>query len=437
MRKIRLIRGLGYIEAVMLGIGFIVGSGIFIMPLLAGREAGTLSLVSWIIGGVFSILTGLCFAELAAKVPEAGGPYAYTHHAFGNKAGFMVGWIFWVYYWVTIAGETLAIALFLQFLLPQLSYLMRIFISIIITIVLTIINIKGVKSGGKIGDIFTIGKMLPLIIFIILGLFFVKFSNFHPYIPEGKTILSAIGSSTILILWAYLGAEIITVPEEEIKSAKKNIRRAIIVSILVTNSLYLLIAFVTLGVMSWTNYGPSSTLIDVSKIFMSSTGSIIMIIGGLISIIGALNAVILACARIAMSISTDNLFPGFLKHVHKKYKTPDSALILQTILAITIVFIVRDFTVVASLSILSLLVTYLFSCFAVLKLIRKFKGQMFVLESKVVPIISIIACILFMTQFSIFVWEMFVILIIIGWIVYLFRKKKIKSTPPPFKNLKY
>jgi amino acid transporter len=433
MRKIRLIRGLGYLEAVMLGIGFIVGSGIFIMPLLAGREAGTFSLVSWIIGGVFSILTGLCFAELAAKVPKAGGPYAYVHHAFGNTTGFMIGWIFWVYYWVTIAGETLAIALYLEFILPQLSHLMRIIVSIIITITLTIINIKGVKSGGRTEDIFTIGKMIPLIIFVVLGLFFVKFSNFHPYIPEDKTILSAIGSSTILILWAYLGAEIITVPEEEIKNAKKNIRRAIMVSILITNSLYLLIAFVTLGVMSWTKYGPSSTLVDVSKIFMGNAGSTIIVIGGLISIIGALNAVILACARIAMSISTDNLFPRFLKHVNKRYKTPDFALVLQTILAMILVFAVQDFRSVTSLSILSLLFTYLFSCFAVLKLIKKFKGEMFVLESKVVPIISIIACILFMTQFSVFVWKMFAILITIGWIVYLFRRKKIKLIPPPVK----
>jgi amino acid transporter len=159
----------------------------------------------------------------------------------------------------------------------------------------------------------------------------------------------------------------------------------------------------------------------------------IMIVGGLISIIGALCAVILACARIVMAISMDNLFPSFLRHVHKKYKTPDYALVLQTILAIILVFAVQDFTVVANLSIISLLVTYLFSCLAVLKLIKKFKGEMFVLESKVVPIISIIACILFMTQFPILVWGIFVLLIIIGWIMYFFRRKKIKLIPPPLK----
>jgi amino acid transporter len=429
--KVRLIRGLGYLEAVMLGIGFIVGSGIFIMPLLAAKEAGTLSIVSWVIGGFFSIITGLCFAELAAKVPKAGGPYAYAHKAFGNTTGFMVGWIFWVYYWATIASEVLAIALYLQFILPQVNYMLRVFISLIIMIILTVINIKGVKLGGRVEDVFTIGKLLPLIIFGIVGLFFVRFSNFHPIMPEGKTVISAIGSSTILVLWAYLGAEIITVPEEEIKNAKKNIRKSIMVSILTTNSLYLLVAFVTLGVVSWTYYGSYSTLFEISKTFMGDIGGYILLIGGLVSIIGALNAVILGCARISMAISQDNLFPKFLQHVHKKYRTPDYALILQTILAVILVFVASDFMTAANLSVLLVIVTYFSSCFAVLKLIKKVKGEMLVLESKISPIVAIIACILFMTQFPLRTWGLFIVLILAGLLVYLSRRKKIKLIQLP------
>ena len=426
MHRVRLIRGVGYLEAVMLGIGFIVGSGIFIMHLLAAKEAGTLSLVCWVIGGIFSILTGLCFAELAAKVPKAGGPYAYAHQAFGNTTGYIVGWIFWLYYWVTIAGEVLAITLYLGFIFPQFSNILRLFISLIIMITLTVINIRGVKFGCRVEDIFTIGKLLPLFLFGIVGLFFIKFSNFYPYIPEGKSIISAIGSSTILVLWAYLGAEIITVPEEEIKNAKKNIRRSIMVSIFTTNSLYLLVAFVTLGVLSWTNYGSYYTLFDISKTFMGGIGSYILLIGGLISIIGALNAVILGCARIAMAISQDNMFPKFLQHLHRKYKTPDHALVLQAILATILVFVASDFTTAASLSVLLVLVTYLFSSFAVLKLIKRVKGEMLVLESKVAPVISVIACFLFMTQVSMHVWGLFIVLIMVGLVVYLFRRKKIK-----------
>lgn len=94
MRRIRLIRGLSYFDSVMLGLGFLIGSGIFIMPLLMAKVAGTYSLVALLIAGIYSILTGMCFAEAAAKLPRAGGLYSYAHQAFGNFVGFISGWTF-------------------------------------------------------------------------------------------------------------------------------------------------------------------------------------------------------------------------------------------------------------------------------------------------------------------------------------------------------
>ena len=124
-----------------------------------------------------------------------------------------------------------------------------------------------------------------------------------------------------------------------------------------------------------------------------------------------------------MAISLDNLFPKFLQHIHKKYRTPDYALVLQTILATILVFVAADFTTAASLSVLLVVITYFFSCFAVLKLI-KVKNETLVLEGKVAPIVSIIACVLFMTQFQPRIWGLFIALILAGWVVYLLRKKK-------------
>ena len=89
----------------MLGVGFIIGSGIFIMPLIAAETAGTYSLIAWVIGGVYAIFAGLSFAEAAAKVPKVGGLYSYAHRAYGDFAGFFAGWTFWIGYWLTIATE--------------------------------------------------------------------------------------------------------------------------------------------------------------------------------------------------------------------------------------------------------------------------------------------------------------------------------------------
>lgn len=98
MRKIRLLRNLSFFDSLMLGIGFIIGSGILLMPILAAKEAGTFSLIAWVIAGIYCMLTGFCFAECAAKLPRAGGLYSYAHEAFGDFIGFMTGWAFWFGY---------------------------------------------------------------------------------------------------------------------------------------------------------------------------------------------------------------------------------------------------------------------------------------------------------------------------------------------------
>jgi amino acid transporter len=425
MRKIRLIKGLGFLEALSLGIGFIIGSGIFIMPLLAAKEAGTLSLIAWLIGGIFSILTGLVFAELAAKIPKAGGPYAYAHKAFGNKIGFLTGWMFWISYWGTIAAETLAIALYLELFLPGIAYSIRIFISLILMLSLTFINFKGVKSGGEIEDILTIIKIGALLFFIIFGLFFIKTGNFVPLYPENKQIFSIIGSSTILVLWAYLGAEIITVPEEEIKTAKKTIRKAIMTSIIVTNLLYLLVVFVLLGIMNWKSYENYSTIADIAQEFMGNIGGYVLSFGGLVSIIGALDAVILGCARISDSMSDDKLFPKFFGHIHPKYKTPDYALFIQTLLAVILILFIPDFKLIAELTVLFVLVIYSISCFAVIKLIKRTKGELLILKTEIVPILALIFCLILLTQFSFKLWSALIVLVISGYFIYILEMKKV------------
>src|SRR5438105_13693013 len=102
-------KDLGLIDSVFLGIGFIIGSGIFLFPIIMASKAGTLSLVSWMIGRIYVILTGLCFAENANRNPKAGGLFSYAHQSFGDGIRFITGWAFWIGHWITIATETVGI----------------------------------------------------------------------------------------------------------------------------------------------------------------------------------------------------------------------------------------------------------------------------------------------------------------------------------------
>lgn len=435
MRRIRFFRSLSFFDSLMLGIGFIIGSGIMIMPIIAAKEAGAFSLVAWVIAGVYCILTGFCFAECAAKLPRAGGLYSYAHAAFGDFVGFMTGWAFWFGYWITIATEQWAVAWYLKFFLPQLSDFFRIVIAAASGLFLTALNFRGVKASGEVEDTFTVGKLLPLILFAAVGLFFINFQNYYPLLPAGKELLPAIGSATILVLWAYQGAEIITVPEEEIKNAKRTVPKAIIISVVTVMAVYLLVSGVALGVARWEKFTNSeSPLADIAETFLGKAGGIILAVGGLISIFGALNAVILASARISFAMSRDKLFPKSFSRLHPKFRTPHVALIVQTILAMSLTFlpfllinygIVLDFAGLASLVVFFTIIPYLFSSLAVLKLIKKAKGELHIIESRLIPVLSGIASLLLLVFFY---NEKFVLLIGLalfsfGLVAYLLRKK--------------
>ncbi len=434
MRRIHLIRGMGFFDALMLGIGFIIGSGIFIMPLIAAEAAGTYSLVGWLLGGVYSIFAGLAFAEAAAKLPKAGGLYTYTHKAFGDLAGFFAGWTFWIGYWITIATEQSALGLYLSFLAPQLSLFIRATIGVLTGLLLTYFNYKGVKLGAKIGDFFTVGKLVAIAIFIIGALIFFKPSNLYPLFPSSissapntNALVSAIGSATVLALWAYLGVEIITVPEEEIKNAKKTVPRAIIVAVLTVTVVYLLVSAAFLGAVRWTDYaGSESPLASVfAAITKSQIAGAIITLGGIMSILGSLNAVILATSRIAFSMSRDGLFPKAFARIHPKYGTPYAALALQTAFAIILMYTVNDFVVLASLAVFFTLVPYALSSFATYKLIRKERGELSVLRFKGTPIISGLASVALLLVYlrKAAVLEVAAIMLAIGLLVFIERKK--------------
>jgi len=370
MRRIRLARNLGFWDSVLLGIGFIVGSGIFIMPLVAAQTSGSWSIFAWIAAGLYTLITGLCFAELAVRIPKAGGLYAYAHNVFGDFLGFFTGYSFWLGYWITIAVEILALAWYLSFF-THLSFDLRLAISVFIGFVLTLVNYKGVRWGSNVEDFLTIGKLIPLAILIIAGLALfnpVSFSNGFA-VPASQNLVSAFLASLVLVLWAFQGVEIITVPQEEIKNAKKTVPKAIIVSVLSVLALYLLVVLVVLGSVQWQNYVASeSALADIGEALIGGWGGTLLALGGLVSILGALNAVILASARISYAMARDNLFPKIFEHLHDRHKTPDYALVLQFAFAGVLVWMYRDFVFMASLAVFFTLIPWFFSCLAAWKM---------------------------------------------------------------------
>jgi APA family basic amino acid/polyamine antiporter len=435
LRKVqtRFTKDLSLFDSVLLGIGFIIGSGIFLFPILMASVAGTYSLVSWIIAGVYSIITGLCFAENAQKVPQVGGLYAYAHKSFGNGVGFLTGWSFWTGYWMTIATETVAASLYLRFFLPYLSNFQRILISTAIALLLTAVNYRGVKSGGRTEDVFTVGKMVPLIVFAIVGFSLLNFKNYYPLLPPKANLLPAIGSATVFALWAYLGVEIITVPGEEIHNAKKTVPRAIIISVFTVMAIYLLVAGTALGLGRWESYLTSqSPLADLfqaaTQSYVGNAGGILVALGGLIAILGSLNAVILGASRISYAMAKDGLFPSFLDHLHSRFNTPDRAMMIQTVLAISLVFAVSDFKSLASLTILFTIIPYLFSCLSTIRLLARANWKTHVLHTRYIPFLAVISSVALLAYMDLQILLMGSVFLVIGCLLFIIfhhnRKKE-------------
>lgn len=434
MRRIRLVRSLSFFDSVMLGIGFLIGSGIFIMPLLMAQVAGTYTLLALAIAGIYTILTGFCFAEAAAKLPRAGGLYSYAHQAYGNFVGFISGWTFWIGYWITIAAETWAIGYYLQFFFPSLALISRVSIAAVITLFLSIINYRGVKLSGDIEDVFTIGKLLPIILFIAVGIFFIQPQNYFPLIPQNVSVVPAVGTAILLAMWPFLGVEIITVPEEEIKNARKTVPKAILIAVATVILIYTLVAAVFLGVR-WQSFANSqSPLADVftslTSGYIGALGGIVIAIGALVSIVGALNAVILGSSRISFAMARDQLFPRFFGKLHPKYKTPYIGIIVQTVFALVLAFSLTDFTQLATLAVLFTIIPYTLSCLAVLKLIRKAKGEKIILESRIIPVATVIISLILLTYFVFYKFSLAFFgggLLFVGILFFVFRKKILKE----------
>ncbi|HIH20638.1 TPA: amino acid permease [Candidatus Micrarchaeota archaeon] len=438
MRRLRLARDLGLWDSVLLGIGFIVGSGIFLMPVLAAQTAGSWSLVAWFLAGIFTIITGLCFAELAVRIPKAGGLYAYAHEVLGEFWGFITGYAFWMSYWVTIAVETLALALYLSFF-TTLTLGVRIAISIFIALMLTAINYRGVKLGGEAEDVFTIAKLIPLGILVIAGIAVLNpqslSSGFQitQAVYGSQGILGAIFASFVLVLWAYQGVEIITVPEEEIKNARKTVPRAIIIAVVSVMLLYLLVSLVVLGSVRWQDYAGSETaLADIGGKLIGKWGGLLLALGGLVSILGALNAVILASARISFAMARDGLFPSLFYHIHPMHYTPDRALLFHMALVCLLLFFIHDFISLASLVVLFTLIPWFFSCVAAFKLQRA-KHEHSLFNSQWVPALAVLSTAALIAYLLMQYWLQTLVVLIVGIAYYLNKRSGngIKALPTP------
>lgn len=392
-------RALGLYDVISLVIGTIVGADIYIAASFGAGLLGPFSVVAWVIAGFMAITIALCFAECSSLIPQVGGPYAYAKRAFGNFIGFLVGWALIIASWSAIAVFPLAFVAYLNFFIPNMSPTIQIIIKILFVLFLTVVNYYGVRQAGKTNDILTIIKIAPIILLTLAGIlyFIIKpdllIANITPVIPLG---LGGIGSALVLIFWAYVGFELVTVPSDEIINPKRTIPLAIAFGMGIITIFYVVTNFVIIGLVPWTQLSTSTAPLALAGyVLVGAIGSGFLTIGALLSISGSDEAGILSSARIPYAMAADGLLPRIFAKVHPKYETPYIALIIQN----TVTLIAAIFGTISQLIILSvftLLFCYLITCLAVFPLKNKFQGGINL--PRLIPVIGIIISLYMITQ---------------------------------------
>ncbi|MGD8287436.1 MAG: amino acid permease [Gemmatimonadota bacterium] len=344
-------RDLGLFDATMIGIGAMIGAGIFVLTGIAAGESGPASLVAFGLNGAVTLLTAFAYAELAAAIPEAGGGYAFVRRAFPGVVGFTAGWMLWFAYTVACSLYALGFAgYFWEFFLKYVPGFAEsafglvgetgagLIVTFVIGALFVRLNAKGTEVTGMAENVLTVAKLIILAVFIGYGIRAVgvapseSVAAFNPFFPQGMSgVIVAMGLTFI----AFEGYDLIATVAEEIEEPERNIPRATFISLAVTVVMYLLILFVSLaavrppgGQPSWQflgDYGETA-IVRAAEGFMPAFGVAIIVFGGLLSTMSALNATILASSRVAFSMGRDRWLPQSVATIHPERRTPHVAI---------------------------------------------------------------------------------------------------------------
>jgi amino acid transporter len=357
-------RELGRWDLTAIGVNQVIGAAIFAQPSLYAASVGAWS--PWLVAavGLVSLLIALSFAEVGSRFEGTGGPYLYTRAAFGRFAAFEVGWMQWftrVASWAAVAN-VLATALALY--IPELSAgpLRFTLIAVAIAIV-TAINVRGIRQSSLVVNLLTIGKILPIVVFIAVGLFFIDGSRLAPGNTPSLAELSATG---LLLIFAFGGYEVVPVPAGEAKDPRHGVPFALIMTIVIVAIVMTLAQIVALGTLP--GLAASKTpLADAAFVFMGGTGAALITLGAVVSTMGNNMGQALSGPRNLFALAEHGDLPRFFGGVHPRFRTPVNSILFTA--GVTVVLaLFGGYSQLALASAVSRLIVYVATCASTLRL---------------------------------------------------------------------
>jgi APA family basic amino acid/polyamine antiporter len=357
--------------AVALVMGNMIGSGIFLLPASLAPFGGA-SLPGWLVSTGGAVMIALVFARLARLNPAAGGLYAYTRSGFGDLAGFLVAWGYWISTWCTLAAISVAFVGYLDPFFPGVVRNPAAAGALAVATVWLLIgvNVAGVRAAGWVQLVTTALKIAPLVIIGAVGLAAFEPSHFTIAQTDARSLVGSVNAAATLTLWAFLGLECATIPAGSIRDPARTIPRATVVGTLVTSVIYIASTVGVMSVLAPETLGQSTApFADAARAIWGGWAGGAIALGASISCFGALNGWTLIVGQLPLAVARDGLFPPVFGRVSAN-GTPATGMLIAGVLTTTLVAmnysrnLVDLFTFIILLATLNTLIPYVFCSLA-------------------------------------------------------------------------
>ncbi|MDR9365899.1 MAG: amino acid permease [Balneolaceae bacterium] len=430
-------RNVGLFMAVMIGIGAMMGPGIFALPSEVAGSAGPLGIIAYLAMGVLTLFTAFSYSELGAAIPIAGGGYSFTSRTLPRPVAFLTGWFFWI-------GNTFACSLYAvifaltikAYFFPEISVFLVVLAT---TAIFTVSNLFGQAEALKFITIMNIIELVVLLGVGILGAFQVEPANLEPFAPMG---LGPLIPTMGLIYISYVGFDLITVAAEEIIDPAKTIPRAIFITLGTGIAIYVLLLWVMMGVVNYSELAETSTpFIFVADHLFGAWGRWAGILATIMASLSAFSVTLGASARVLFALGRDGHFPSVFSRLHKKYKTPHISLFVCAGLVVVLGAsgVVRLLASASSFGYLIAIGIVNYTVIALHERMPNLRKPFKVILYPVVPILGIISCWFFVPTLDSQSILLGVALTAVGGILYLFQpqnRAEFSNIPSLLRTLK-
>ncbi|MEK4740938.1 MULTISPECIES: amino acid permease [unclassified Bacillus (in: firmicutes)] len=432
-------RTLTALDLTFLGIGAVIGTGIFVLTgIVAAKHSGPGIMLSFLIAAFTCACVAFCYAEFASSIPVSGSVYTYAYMTVGEVVAFIVGWCLMLEYLLAVAAVAVGWSGYLQSLLQGFNIHLPAIIAsapgtgkgglidlpaVCILLLITGLLSFGIRESARINNIMVLIKLAVIIAFIVAGAKYVKPENWTPFIPFGY---DGIITGAATVFFAFLGFDAIATAAEETKKPQRDLPIGIIGSLLICTVLYMIVSFVLTGMVPYTQLDVSDPVAFALHFVGEDTIAGLLAVGAMTGMTTVLLVVMYGQVRVSYAMSRDGLLPKALSRVNKKVKIPLLNTWITGVFAALLAGLL-DLHLLANLVNIGTLTAFTFVCFAVLilrkthpDLKRGFRTPLV----PVLPVVAILCCLYLMTNLSKTTWISFSFWLIVGLCVYFFYSRK-------------